>query len=120
MIILQRFTSGKNVWLSSEVVDQEVNNIPDLDRKYKINGFLTKVSQNLSLDVKSKKYAIELLKYGFSPMDALHLSLAELNGCEAFFSTDDFILRKCRTINPPLRMRVLNPAIWIMELNDNE
>lgn len=120
LIIFQRMKLYKDLWLSSDLVNFEVNRIPDTVRKETINHQLTKVSKKLKLDSISKQYADELLKYGFSPMDALHLAIAETNECEIFLSTDDFILRKSNAVIPPLRMRVLNPAIWIMELNDNE
>ena len=48
-------------------------------------------------------------------MDGLHVAMAETGACDVLLTTDDELLRRAGGLSPPLRLKVANPARWVLE-----
>jgi len=62
--------------------------------------------------------ARELEKIGVKPFDALHIASAEFKGVDVFLTTDKKLINATR--NTDVTVKVLNPAVWLMEVLYNE
>jgi predicted nucleic acid-binding protein len=113
VLVLARFKSGVWEWISSEVVDYEIAQIPDLTRKRRIRSMASYAPNYVWLEQAEVSRAQELETFGFPAFDALHLACAESGGADVFLSTDDKLLRRAARYSSRLHIRVANPLIWI-------
>jgi hypothetical protein len=61
-----------------------------------------------------------LHKWNFAPLDALHLASAESAHADYFLTTDDGLLRKTKRPQCDLKVKVENPARWLIEETEHE
>ena len=57
-------------------------------------------------------------KIGVKNKDAVHLSCAEVFGCDFFITSDDKVINKAKTLS--LKVDVCNPVDFIQEVKDYE
>jgi predicted nucleic acid-binding protein len=81
-----------------------------------VEALLKLADERLLLDDAVLERARLYRSQGIRRFDALHVALAECHGCELLFTVDDDLIRKARALAPPLRVRVENPARWLLEL----
>jgi len=106
---------GIHQWLSSTVIEEEISRNPDIDQRTKVDAMVQMADERLPLDDAIIAQARLLWPQGIRRFDALHVALAELHNCDLLFTVDDDLIRKARKLNPRLRVRVENPAKWLME-----
>ena len=67
-----------------------------------------------------ERRAAELEKWHIAPLDALHLASAESTPADYFLTTDDELLRKARRRQAELKVKVDNPAQWLIQETTDE
>lgn len=115
LLILSHVHRGEWRWISSEVLDFEIEQIPDAERRRRVQVLTRSAVGAVVMDDAVVKRGSELEAIGFRALDALHLACAEAAGTEVFLTTDDGLLRRARRVSEQLRVRVENPLTWLKE-----
>jgi predicted nucleic acid-binding protein len=102
-----------HVWVSSDVVEDEILRTPDPQRRAAVLAILRDAPERLQLTAEVLTAARAY--HGLKAFDALHVALAEIGGCDALLTTDDAFLHGARRVTPPLRIRVENPLAWLKD-----
>jgi predicted nucleic acid-binding protein len=115
VIVLGRIDAG--IWeeASSRMVEIEVLAIADESRRRRVLLLIPEDRIDLSRLVFER--ARELVGFGISAPDAVHLAAAEASGADIFLTCDDRLLRRCDHITG-LKVRVANPLRWLQEQDD--
>jgi predicted nucleic acid-binding protein len=116
VIILDRVIAGQDQWLISSVLEAEVSRAPDSDSRERIGKLIFEASERIGWAPDIETMAKALVAQGVKPIDALHVAAAEIGKCDAFLTTDDRLLRRCRKIVPALRVAIMNPTDWIAKV----
>ena len=116
LIILQRIADGEWSGIGSEVLDLEIEQTPDAERRMQVDGLASLMRRRVRLDraVVARAHALEEL--GFRAFDALHLASAEKVGPDVFLTTDDKLLRRASRLSDQLQIAVRNPLTWLNEV----
>lgn len=118
ILALAHAEAGEWEWLSSEVVDYEIAQIPDVARRLRVAALASSAHRTVELTDAVTRRAHEIEELGFHPMDALHLACAEAGRADVFLTTDDRLLRRARRRVALPHMRVANPLAWLQEQTD--
>jgi len=116
LAILARIENGEWTWVGSEVLMDEIEQTPDiqkLSRAKLLSGF---VQENIEIGRKEEHRAKELQNEGFQVFDALHIACAESAEADVFLSTDDRLLKLAKHISRQLHVRVEKPLLWVEEM----
>ena len=116
LLILGRCEAGVWQWLSSAVVEEEVNNTPSRERRARVRNMLSGAHSTVALTATAVTRAQELKAMGFRTYDALHLACAEQATVDVFLTTDDRVLRIATRHTAHLQVRVANPLEWLLEV----
>jgi predicted nucleic acid-binding protein len=116
LLILGRCEAGAWQWLSSAVVEEEVNNTPSSERRSRVRHMLSGAHSTVALTDAAIVRAQELKALGFRTYDALHLACAEQATVDIFLTTDDRVLRIATRHTVQLKVRVANPLDWLLEV----
>ena len=100
-VILELCGKGLHRWISSETVENEVLRDPDVDRRGIVAGMLRFADERLLADDRSIAGATVVSTV--------------LPSFDALLTTDDELLRRAGRVRPPLRLKVANPARWVLE-----
>jgi predicted nucleic acid-binding protein len=119
-LILKRFETGQWQWVSSEVVDFEIAQTPNLERRNQVYSLLIAVQTFVLLNKELIKRGEELQTKGFDGYDALHLACAEHEQAEVFLTTDDKLQRLASRYATQLTVHVDNPLRWFQEVINYE
>ena len=115
LIILARFRSGEWIWLGSTVLDLEIDQTTDPNRKARLKLLASGAQRALTVQTNEEQRGRELAALGLPAIDALHIACAESGGAEIFLTTDDRLLRQTTRLAGQLRVRVENPLAWLQE-----
>lgn len=115
-LILARIENGEFLWVSSEVVDDEIARNTDSDRTLKAQMLAKHAALKISLTEAETARAIALEELGFAPFDALHLACAESAATDVFLTTDDKLLKRTARFLSQLGVRVENPLKWLQDI----
>jgi predicted nucleic acid-binding protein len=113
--ILELADEGKVGVAGSDIVDDELSQMPDDERREKVELFLTSVSSHIRLTAAIERRAMDLQQWNIAPLDALHLASAESAHVDCFLTTDDGLLRKAAREQCGLKVKIENPAKWLIE-----
>jgi PIN domain len=115
-LILSSVRQGRSLWLTSDVLNEEIESSPLVDRKRENRALLTLSSQSIETDDRVLDRARHLQSVGYGAFDALHLASAEAGRAEVLLSTDDkFVKRASRGDGAP-QVPVRNPISWLKEV----
>ena len=108
-------------WISvgSDAIQDEVGRDTDIDRRYRVQSYADLAQQMVTVQREQLTRAVEIQGMGFQPFDALHIACAEHAGVDAFLTTDDRLLRLSIRANNRLTVRVANPAVWLLEVQND-
>ena len=120
ILILKHVRSGNWEWISSEAVDFEVRQTPDVERRRRVESLIRYADRTILIETSLVKRASELKEIGFGAYDALHLACAEHSNASVFLTTDDKLLRLACKGSSQLKIKVYNPLIWLKEVIENE
>jgi predicted nucleic acid-binding protein len=115
LAILERCETGVWELISSEMVETEVAQIADQERRQRIEGSLLMARSNIKVNNTVESRGEVLQNLGFQGFDAIHLACAEIAQADVFLSTDDRLLRRAIRYRDSLSVAVENPAIWLIE-----
>jgi predicted nucleic acid-binding protein len=93
LMMLTRCEAGDWEWISSEVVDFEIRQTPDAERRRRTQVLASHAHQYVAVGQAEIERALQLETWGISACDALHLACAESAGTEVFLTSDDFTFR---------------------------
>lgn len=113
LIILKHIEAHEWTWFSSEVVDFEIQQTPNPERRQEVQLLTTHAETIILLDESMILRAEALEHCGFKMYDALHLACAESASVETFLTTDDAVLKKAKRPQASLRVSVENPLEWL-------
>jgi predicted nucleic acid-binding protein len=116
LLIMGRCEAGAWQWLSSAVVEEEVNHTPSRERRSRVRQMLSGAHGTVALTDVAISRAQELKALGFRTYDALHLACAEQATVDIFLTTDDRVLRIATRHPTQLQVRVANPLVWLLEV----
>ena len=115
VLILKHIRSGNWEWISSEAVDYEIGQTPNVERRHRVEALIRYAGRTVLIEKFVVKRASELSAY-----DALHLACAERSNADVFLTTDDKLLLLSRECSSTLKVKVDNPLIWLKEVTENE
>jgi predicted nucleic acid-binding protein len=116
--ILELAEFGELEIIGSDIIDDELSEMPDNERREKVELLLTLASSQVALTLTIEQRATELQKWNIAPLDALHLASAESARADYFLTTDDDLLR--RTKRAGVKVKVENPAKWLIQQATDE
>ena len=116
LLILEHCEAGEWQWISSVVVEEEINNTPDRERRHRVRSMLRSAHVTVALPEAGVERARAIKAIGFRIYDALHLACAEQAGVEVFLTTDDRVIRTATRHADKLKIRVVNPLDWLLEV----
>ena len=107
--------SGQAELLSSEALlyEDEQSSLP-IRREHTL-AVLAKAKGVVNVTPKEELRAADLVKFGMTPLDALHLALAESGTADYFCTCDDKLLQNSRRVKD-LAVKVLNPIDLVQEI----
>ena len=113
LIILTECETGQWEWISSKIVNVEVERTPDPERRRRVQFVVSRAHHSLSVGELEIERARQLEAWGIGAYDALHLACAERGLVDVFLTTDDNLLRKAAALGKQLHVRVENPVVWL-------
>lgn len=116
LLILAHVGAGEWEWIGSEVLDYEIEGIPDPERRFRVKLLATHAHDSVLVEQTEIERAQDLEALGFHPFDSLHLACAESGGASVFLTTDDQLLGLALRLSEQLRVRVENPLTWLEEV----
>ena len=120
LTILNRCQKGEWQLIGSEVIEFEISQIPDGERRQKASILVGLAGLKVPIDEGVRTRAGELQIFGFKPFDALHISSAEKGDTDVFLTTDDNLLQKALQKDIIIKVKVANPLKWLMEVVESE
>lgn len=114
LVILKRCLSEWTL-IGSEAIDYEISRIPDAERRSKVERIASISREKTIVDESIVSRAREIQMQGLTPMDALHLACAE-RSADIMLTTDDEILRAAIRMSADIKVRVMNPARWLLDV----
>ena len=112
--IIGRCERGEFELWASDVLFDEINAMPDLERQEKVLLLCRSAIGIIPLSHEIRVRANELGRAGIKTFDALHLASAETKGVDVFLSTDRRLLNSARRAN--IKIKVDNPLVWLLEV----
>ena len=94
----------------------EINRTPDIEKRNSVLAFTDRITEKINVTEKEIERAKVIESFGFGAMDALHLSCAEKLKADVFLTVDDKLIKKSKTNEDKLKIRVENPVIWLQEV----
>lgn len=117
LMILAECETGQWEWISSEIMDVEIERTPDPERRRRVQLVALRAHRSLTVGESEIGRARQLEAWGIGAYDALHLACAERESVDVFLTTDDGLLRKAATLSEQLNVRVENPVVWLGEMS---
>ena len=118
LLILTHLETGKWPWIGSEVLDLEIEQTPDPQRRHRVKLLTAHVHHYVLVKQAEVERAQQLEALGFHPFDALHLACAESGDADVFLTTDDKLLRRATRLSGQLHVQVENPLTWLKEVTE--
>lgn len=113
-IINESSKIGRQI-IGSEILDAELSQVPNGERRSAVEELASCCSEIIQVTKKVEMRARELMDCGFAFHDALHIVCAETAGADALITTDDRLMRCAGRNKELLRIRVINPVVWMKE-----
>lgn len=116
LLILRYCEQGVFEWLTSDIVDLEIEQTEDSIRKGRLQFIMSYSSLKIVVKDSVRKRAEYLENLGVKGWDAYHLASAEHGKADVYLTTDDKLLKKANHYKQELHVRVANPLEWIREV----
>jgi hypothetical protein len=118
--IMDLIDSGRMTDYSSEMVEIEIERMPDPDRRRKVSALLPPGERIILLDAPLLDAGDALVARGFALADAVHLAAARRSGVDVFLTVDDKLLKRATRHQKTLALRVTDPVQFLEELQELE
>ena len=113
LLILKHIETREWRWISSEIVNYEIQQTPNSDRKIEVQLLTIHADSEIMLDETIIQHAEQLEQIGLKTYDALHLACAASVPIDVFLTTDDNILKKAAQARDVITISVENPLEWL-------
>jgi predicted nucleic acid-binding protein len=118
LLILARCEAHQWEWLGSAILDYEIAQTPDPERRARVSWLARHAHRTVAVDETITSRAMELERLGLGAFDALHIASAEAGQADVFLTTDQALLRRAARLGETLSIPVANPLTWLRELWD--
>lgn len=118
--VLEMAEAGRAEVLGSDIIDDEISQNPDAERREKVGLLLRAAGSCVVLTPTIENRAKELERWNIPPLDALHLASAENAQADFFLTTDDNLLRRAGRHQSDLEVKIENPAQWLIQHTTDE
>ena len=110
----------EGIWdiFESDILDDEFDRMTDLIQKQKVLGLYSSTSIYVEINDTIISRAKEFHTVNIKPFDALHLASAEYGEADILLTTDRKFLN--RALKSNAKIKVSNPAVWLMEVLFND
>lgn len=115
ILILKHIENKDWLWVSSEIVDFEIDKIPNLERKQRIRSMKIFPQQYIAVDEARLARGAFLQAKGFDMYDAIHVACAEYGNANIMLTTDDKLKRLANRYAAIINIRIENPLLWLQE-----
>jgi predicted nucleic acid-binding protein len=112
LAILSRIETGQWQWVGSEILNVEVEQIPDPVRRSRVQALMMMIAYTVLLEQDEITRTEQLQQLGFHPEDAQHLACAEKAQVDVFLTTDRRLLNRALHLSHDLNVHVQNPKVW--------
>lgn len=119
ILVLAHIQNQSWRWISSDVLNYEVSQIADHERRYRILALMEHVDKIISVDDTVTERTASLEQLGFRTYDAMHIAVAEVSHVDVFLTTDDRLLRLAARLGSRVSVAVKNPLLWLSEDNSD-
>ena len=117
LLIMSRFQDASDwIWVGSNVLRYEVDQIPDSERRRRVAAILGFAEESQLTRTETAARAQVFQSLALNVVDALHIACAEQAGCDVLLTTDDRMLGAARRNTDQLHVRVRNPIDWVREV----
>lgn len=116
LLIMQHCRNQEWEWIGSEVLNFEIEQMPNSEKKNRVKLLLSSVCYVIPLQDVERKRGKKLEALGFHAFDALHIACAESGNVDILLTTDDKFLKKGSKYAHKLKTRVKDPISWLMEV----
>jgi len=116
LLIMARCEAQQWEWLSSDILDYEIAQTPDPERRARVDLLARYAQRYVAVDDGITERAMALETLGVDAFDALHIASAEAGQADVFLTTDRTLLRRAARIAGALSIRVVNPLTWLREV----
>jgi len=116
LIVLSHLVADEWRWVSSEVLELEIERDPDYDRCQRVRMIASHAPDQVQVDGQILDRARTLETLGFQAYDALHVACAEAGSADVLLTTDDRFVRCAIRHVAALGVRVENPLVWLQEV----
>ncbi len=113
LAILEQCKNGECTLTGSELIELELGNCPNIEKREKTQELYSATQGRLALTLEVEARALELQAGGMKKFDSLHVALAEIYRQDVFLTTDDALLAVARRIGTTVK--VMNPIFLYME-----
>ena len=114
--IFEQIKKKKVKWIASEVLEFEINQINNLEKRIKILSFLKFANSKIKYSDKIEEKALQIEKKGFNLLDALHISCSISSSAKYFITTDYEILKLAKRYKSDFSIQFVNPLDAINKL----
>lgn len=114
IFILQNFNLPQWEWVSSEILQLEIEHIPVVEMREYLLLLASRAHHVVRLQQKEAKRAQQLKRMGLNAFDALHIACAESGNADIFLTSDQKLLEQATQIDK-INLSVVNP-LWLLEV----
>ena len=109
-----RILDLEDFMFSSDMLVDEFEAIRNQEKRASLLALLAAADGHISVTPNIAARGTELAALGFGSKDAIHLACAESAQADWFLTTDDQLLRCARRNSGTLKVKVENPAAWVL------
>jgi predicted nucleic acid-binding protein len=116
LLIMARCEAQQWECLGSDILDYEITQTPDAERRARVNRLARYAQRYVAVDDNITERAMKLETLGLDAYDALHIASAEAGQADVFLTTDRVLLHRTARLANALHIRVVNPLTWLREV----
>ena len=113
--IIGRCASGELSWVASDILDFEIRQTRDIERKERVYALRSVVNETVTFTEPTLRRSQAFEALGISTLDARHIACAEQAQVDAFLTTDDRLLKLTNRFNSHFQIAIDNPLAWIAD-----
>ena len=113
--IFKHIEKGHWFWLSSTIVNYEISQTIDIERKTRLKSLANSASEFVSINQDIIDRAKQIQNLGITTYDALHLASAEHGQANIFLSTDDKLIKAAKRNHDKTFVKIENPLVWLQK-----
>ena len=118
--IFERIGAGELHWISSEIVDEEIEKTPDIDHRKQLEKLTQWSREFVEIEFLDVSRIRTLMELGFKLYDSMHIVCAEKGNADILLTTDDRLLNRASQRSDDLDVQVANPVNWLREVFQDE